>query len=128
MSTAMIHAPIVVLELLAVVQVFRFWGTLGRLGYFDTFVRLFYTAFLADCVLISAVVFQLALAFHDWAGLPLAAIGIRNTAAAVLTWVTFGFFLGMVWMFCRGRLDHDSAHRAIAALKYMGGSNSRIEL
>lgn len=127
MSTAMLQAPMLVIELLAAIQLIRFWQAIRRTGYFDPIISQFYPSFLADCMVLFLFVVQLLLAFQDWFGLPLEAVGIVNPSP-FLPWLIFGSFFALVWMHCRGRLDHDSAQRTIAVLKAVSSQSSRIEL
>jgi hypothetical protein len=121
MSTAQIQPMMLVIELLAVIQLVRFWRAIQSRGYFDPIIRQYHTAFMADCMAAFLFVVQLVIALHDWLGLPLDALGIA-------TWVVFGSFFALVWVNCRGRLEHDSATRTLVALNALDALISKIHL
>ena len=128
MSTAQIQPMMLVIELFAVIQLVRFWVAIQRRGYFDPIIRRYHTAFMADCMAAFLFVVQLVIASHDWLGVPLDALGIASDTTSALTWVVLGSFFALVWVNCRGRLEHDSATRTLAALNALAAPASKVYL
>lgn len=126
MPTAYIQPMFLLIELFAVIQLVRFWVAIQSTGYFSLVISRYYTAFMSDCMAVFLFVVQLVIALHDWLGLPLDALGIASKSTGVVTWLVFGTFLALVWVNCRGRLEHDSATRTIVVLNALNGSVSRI--
>jgi len=124
----LMHAPALLLELFAAIQLFRFWKTLHASGHFDDVVRRFYNAFLIDCAVALLFMAQLYFSLQEWTGFSLAsqlpAVGVTRAVAILI----FACFFFIVQMYCRGRLDHDSAARTVAALKGMKPASNRIEV
>lgn len=122
MTTASFQPMIQIIELLAVIQLVRYWRTLHRFRHFDQVIRMSSNGFMADAMALYLFVVQLVLALHSWFGLPLEAVGIPSHATPYLTWVIFGSFLVLVTTISRNRLDNDAAIRTISALKAMNGN------
>ena len=122
MATAMFQPMILVIELLAVIQLVRYWKTLRWFRHFDQVIGMSTNGFMADVMALYLFVVQLALTLHDWFGLPLDAVGVASHATPYLTWVIFGSFLLLMMTISRNRLDNDAALHTISALKAMNGN------
>lgn len=121
MTTAHIQPMFLLIELFAVIQLVRFWWTLHSRGYFGQAARMFCIAFLADATTGLLFATQLSLALNGW-------LDLGDKPAGFLVYLTFGAFVGLVRVNCWGRLEHDSAMRAIVALNAMNNPASRIHL
>ncbi len=128
MSTAQIQPMMLLIELFAVIQLVRFWLAIQSKGYFDPIIRQYHAAFIADCMAAFLFVVQLVIALHDWLGLPLDALGIASNTTSAVSWIVFGSFFALVWVNCRGRLEHDSATRTLVALNALDAPISKIHL
>lgn len=121
MTTAYIQPMFLLIEFFAVIQLVRFWWALHSRGYFGKTTRMFFVALVADSTAIALFVAQLSLALNGW-------LGLSREPAGFWAYLVFGSFLGLVWVNCRGRLEHDSATRTIVALNAMNSPVSRIRL
>lgn len=126
MSSAFIQPMFLLIELFAVIQLVRFWAAIQSTGYFSVVIGRYHTAFMADCMAVFLFTVQLIIALNEWFGMPLDAIGIANKPAAITTWAVFGSFFALVWVNCRGRLEHDSATRTIVVLNTLNQHSSRF--
>lgn len=126
MPTAYIQPMLLLIEFFAVIQLVRFWVGIQGMGYFSLVISRFHTAFMTDVMAVFLFLVQLLVALHDWFGLSLDALGIAGNSTGFVTWLVFGSFLALVWVNCRGRLEHDSATRTIVVLNALNGSVSRI--
>lgn len=121
MTSAYIQPMFLLIELFAVIQLVRFWLALHSKGYFGQTTRMFFIALLADTAAALLFATQFSLALKGW-------LGLGNEPAGFWAYLVFGSFLGLVWVNCRGRLEHDSATRTIVALNAMNSHASRIHL
>ena len=121
MTTAYIQPMFLLIEFFAVIQLVRFWWALHSRGYFGQTTRMFWLALLADTAAVLLFAAQLSLALNGW-------LGLGEEPAGFWAYLVFGSFLGLVWVNCRGRLEHDSATRTIVALNALNYPASRIHL
>ena len=121
MTTAYIQPMFLLIELFAVIQLVRFWLELHSRGYLRQTTRMFLFALVADSAATSLFDAQLSLALNGW-------LGLSREPAGFWAYLVFGSFLGLVWMNCRGRLEHDSATRTIVALNALNSPAPRIYL
>lgn len=128
MPTAYIQPMFLLIELFAVIQLVRFWVAIQNTGYFSLVISRYHTAFISDFMAVFLFVVQLVIALHDWLGFPLDALGIASESTGASTWLVFGSFFALVWVNCRGRLEHDSATRTIVVLNALNDSVSRTHL
>lgn len=116
MTTAAMQPMFLLIEMFAVIQLVRFWLSLRRKGYFGLCLNTYTVAFLADLAVLLLFASQLALAVK----------GLLGEPSNVLPYFVFGAFFVWVSVNCRGRLEHDSATRTIAALNAIAPPVSRI--
>lgn len=116
MTSAPMQPMFLLIELFAVIQLARFWLSLRRKGYFGVCVNAYTVAFLVDLAAFLLFAAQLALAVGGLLGKP----------PGTLPYFVFGAFFVWASVNCRGRLEHDSATRTIAALKAITAPTSRI--
>lgn len=121
MTTAYIQPMFLLIELFAVIQLVRFWLALHGKGYFGQITRMAWIALLADMAAALLFAAQLSLALNGW-------LDLGKEPSGFWAYLIFGSFLGLVWVNCRGRLEHDSALRAIVWLNAFNNPASRIHL